>query len=121
MSAIEAALERGRSAAPKGTKWEPADVTYRGRLVAVVRNRDTEQLERVYRFKGALLFEELGRLADGTVTVHAVRDRALKKIATAMLGGDAERDDLVAEGWAHTVDKLSASGPAKKARRGVKK
>lgn len=121
MSAIEAALKRGREAAPKNTKWEPADVVYRGRLVAVVRNTDTDQLERVYKFRGALLFEELGRLADGTVTAHTVRDRALKKIALAMLGGDREREQLVVEGWARTVDKLAASEPAKKVKRGAKK
>lgn len=121
MSAIEAALDRGRQAAPRNSKWEPADVTYRGRLVAVVKNRDSDQLERVYRFRGALLFEELGRLADGTVTVHAVRDRALKKIALAMLGGEKERDALVGEGWEKTKAALAGSAPTKRVRRGAKK
>lgn len=118
MSAIEAALQRGREAAPKkGTKWEPVDVTYRGRLVAVLRNTETDNLERVYKFKGALLFEELGRLSDGTVTVHTVRDRTLRKMALAMLGTEDDKLELVGEGWERTKEKLGTSKPAKKVKR----
>lgn len=121
MSAIEAALDRGRAVAPKkGTKWEPADVTYRGRLVAVLKNTETDQLERVYKFKGAMLHEDLGRLADGTVSVHTVRDRTLRKMADAMLGKDKHQDDLVREGWGRTIDSSATASPKKKVKRGAK-
>lgn len=126
MTAIAAALERGRAAAPKkGTKWEPVDVTYRGQLVAVLRNTETDQLEGVYRFKSQVLHHQLGRLADGTITVHGVRDRTLRKMADAMIGDDDERPALVAEAWERMKEKMAGQPKeprkVKRASRGRKK
>jgi hypothetical protein len=116
-SATDAALARGKAAAGR-SRWEPVGVEFRGRLTAVVRNTDRDEVEEVYHQSGQWIFRGVGRDRTGDVSVSVVRDAGLKRIAKAMLL--REDDDLYREAFERMRERTreaTGNGNGRKARR----
>jgi hypothetical protein len=92
---IVEALERGRAARNKKSKWEPVDVEFTGHLVARIEDTTNGNVEGIYYHVGQWLYYALGRAADGKVVVHRVPAGELRRIAKAMIGEENERGDLI--------------------------
>lgn len=97
MSAIDAAVERGKAAQGRKPKWEPVGVEYPGWLTALVERVDSGEVEGVFYAQGNWQFRRLGKDKDGKVKSYTVREKELKKIVKAMIGQGATDDEWRAE------------------------
>lgn len=112
MTAIEAAVERGRGAT-KGSRYEPVTVDHNGRPTARIRDTRSGAIEGVYKQGGNWYFAGLGLTRGGEPTAPRTAPAELKRIAKAMLFGP-DRNDLINESRAATF--AARTGGSRKGR-----
>lgn len=98
---IDAALERGRTAV-KTERFEPVGVEHRGRLVALIKDRGNDNVERLHVEPGGqVIYYMPGKNKDDKLVTHVCRDKSLKKIVKAMLclPRQKDQDALIQAAW----------------------